>query len=93
MTKGRHSGLGNPLINANQIVTEAQKRWLHTAEICGILHNYKNFPLATKPANMPPSMTLNCIVWFAIIDLDFWTNFLFFLFQTPPCFISETRFH
>ncbi|KAL4645336.1 hypothetical protein ACB092_02G228100 [Castanea dentata] len=54
MTKGRHSGLGNPLINANQIVTEAQKRWLHTAEICGILHNYKNFPLATKPANMPP---------------------------------------
>ena len=64
--------------DANQIVTEAQKRWLRTAEICGIIQNYKNFPLAAEPAKKPPSMTLNCIVWFAIIDLDFWTNFLFF---------------
>ena len=64
--------------DANQIVTEAQKRWLRTAEICGILQNDKTFPLAAEPANKPPSMTLNCVVWFAIIDLDFWTNSLFF---------------
>ncbi|XP_050291132.1 calmodulin-binding transcription activator 3-like [Quercus robur] len=55
MAKGRHSGLGNPLINANQIVTEAQKRWLRTAEICGIIQNYKNFRLAAEPAKKPPS--------------------------------------
>ncbi|KAF3954822.1 hypothetical protein CMV_019884 [Castanea mollissima] len=54
MAKGRHSGLGNPP-DANQIVTEAQKRWLRPAEICGILQYYENFHIAAKPANKPPS--------------------------------------
>ena len=47
--------------DTNQIVTEAKKRWLRPVEICEILQNYKSFHIASEPANMPPSMTLNCI--------------------------------
>lgn len=46
-----------------QILIEAQSRWLRPAEICEILRNYKNFRIAPEPANMPPSMTLNCITF------------------------------
>lgn len=40
-----------------QILLEAQHRWLRPAEICEILLNYKNFRIAPEPPNRPPSMT------------------------------------
>lgn len=43
-----------------QILLEAQHRWLRPAEICGILSNYNKFRVALEPANMPPSMIFFC---------------------------------
>lgn len=40
-----------------QILKEAQHRWLRPAEICEILKNYRNFRIALEPPNRPPSMT------------------------------------
>ncbi|XP_061344118.1 calmodulin-binding transcription activator 3-like [Gastrolobium bilobum] len=42
----------------NQIISEAQHRWLRPAEICEILSNYKKFRIASEPACMPPSGSL-----------------------------------
>lgn len=39
-----------------QLLVEAQHRWLRPAEICEILRNYKKFRIAPQPANMPPSI-------------------------------------
>lgn len=39
-----------------QILSEAQYRWLRPAEICQILTNYNHFQITSEPANMPPSM-------------------------------------
>ncbi|OMO56135.1 IQ motif, EF-hand binding site [Corchorus capsularis] len=41
-----------------QILMEAQHRWLRPAEICEILKNYKKFHIAPEPAHMPPSGSL-----------------------------------
>ncbi|KAI8536251.1 hypothetical protein RHMOL_Rhmol10G0241900 [Rhododendron molle] len=41
-----------------QILMEAQHRWLRPAEICEILRNYNKFRIAPEPANMPPSGSL-----------------------------------
>ncbi|KAB1210245.1 Calmodulin-binding transcription activator 3 [Morella rubra] len=41
-----------------QLLVEAQHRWLRPAEICEILRNYKKFRIAPQPANMPPSGSL-----------------------------------
>ncbi|MED6174583.1 hypothetical protein PIB30_070406 [Stylosanthes scabra] len=41
-----------------QILIEAQHRWLRPAEICEILSNYKMFHIAPEPALMPPSGSL-----------------------------------
>ncbi|OMO73091.1 IQ motif, EF-hand binding site [Corchorus olitorius] len=41
-----------------QILMEAQHRWLRPAEICEILKNYKKFRIAPEPAHMPPSGSL-----------------------------------
>jgi hypothetical protein len=46
-----------------QILIEAQHRWLRPAEICEILRNYKKFRIAPQPANMPASMIPSCIVF------------------------------
>lgn len=45
-------------LDIEQIILEAQHRWLRPAEICEILSNYRNFRIASEPAYMPPSGSL-----------------------------------
>lgn len=47
-----------PQLDIEQILKEAQHRWLRPAEICEILKNYKNFRIAPEPPNRPPSGSL-----------------------------------
>lgn len=42
-----------------QILLEAQNRWLRPAEICEILRNYNKFRISPEPAHRPPSMTIS----------------------------------
>nr|GMD51593.1 calmodulin-binding transcription activator 2 [Ipomoea batatas]GMD53525.1 calmodulin-binding transcription activator 2 [Ipomoea batatas] len=42
----------------DQILLEAQHRWLRPAEICEILKNYQKFQIAPEPPNMPPNGSL-----------------------------------
>lgn len=57
MADSRRFGLVNQL-DMEQILLEAQNRWLRPAEICEILRNYKKFRIAPEPANMPPNGSL-----------------------------------
>ncbi|GLT43950.1 hypothetical protein SLA2020_178710 [Shorea laevis] len=57
MAEARRYVLGNQL-DINQILVEAQNRWLRPAEICEILENYKKFRIAPEPPNRPPSGSL-----------------------------------
>nr|UOV21268.1 calmodulin-binding transcription activator [Corchorus capsularis] len=57
MAETRRYGLTNQL-DIEQILMEAQHRWLRPAEICEILKNYKKFRIAPEPAHMPPSGSL-----------------------------------
>ncbi|XP_062099603.1 calmodulin-binding transcription activator 3 isoform X2 [Humulus lupulus] len=57
MADSRRLGLANQL-DIEQILIEAQHRWLRPAEICEILQNYKKFRIAPEPANMPPNGSL-----------------------------------
>ncbi|KAJ7956811.1 Calmodulin-binding transcription activator 2 [Quillaja saponaria] len=57
MDETRQYGVGNHL-GIEQILLEAQHRWLRPAEICEILQNYKKFCIAPEPAHMPPSGSL-----------------------------------
>ncbi|KAJ6916966.1 calmodulin-binding transcription activator 3-like isoform X2 [Populus alba x Populus x berolinensis] len=45
-------------MDIQQILVEAQHRWLRPAEICEILSNYQRFRIAPEPAHMPPSGSL-----------------------------------
>ncbi|KAG2538400.1 hypothetical protein PVAP13_9NG356600 [Panicum virgatum] len=47
-----------PHLDIEQILKEAQHRWLRPAEICEILKNYRNFRIAPEPPNRPPSGSL-----------------------------------
>ncbi|KAJ4817464.1 Calmodulin-binding transcription activator 1 [Rhynchospora pubera] len=47
-----------PQLNIEQILQEAQTRWLRPAEICEILRNYKKFRIAPEPPSRPPSGSL-----------------------------------
>ncbi|XP_078157179.1 calmodulin-binding transcription activator 3-like isoform X2 [Carex rostrata] len=47
-----------PQLNIEQILQDAQTRWLRPAEICEILRNYKKFRIAPEPPNRPPSGSL-----------------------------------
>ncbi|OQU91909.1 calmodulin-binding transcription activator 3 isoform X1 [Sorghum bicolor] len=47
-----------PQLEIEQILKEAQHRWLRPAEICEILKNYRNFRIAPEPPNRPPSGSL-----------------------------------
>ncbi|KAK3153577.1 hypothetical protein QOZ80_2BG0177660 [Eleusine coracana subsp. coracana] len=47
-----------PQLDIQQILKEAQHRWLRPAEICEILKNYRNFRIAPEPPNRPPSGSL-----------------------------------
>lgn len=44
-----------------QILSEAQNRWLRPAEICEILRNYNKFRIAPEPAFKPPSTTISAM--------------------------------
>lgn len=52
-----------------QILIEAQHRWLRPAEICEILRNFKRFRIAPEPATMPPSELLTGLRTFCDYDL------------------------
>ncbi|XP_071701705.1 calmodulin-binding transcription activator 3-like [Rutidosis leptorrhynchoides] len=45
-------------LDIEQILAEAQHRWLRPAEICEILRNYTKFKIATEPGNRPPNGSL-----------------------------------
>ncbi|XP_064968277.1 calmodulin-binding transcription activator 3-like isoform X1 [Musa acuminata AAA Group] len=47
-----------PQLDIEQILLEAQHRWLRPAEICEILRNYQKFRIAPEPPNKPPSGSL-----------------------------------
>ncbi|XP_020088395.1 calmodulin-binding transcription activator 3-like isoform X1 [Ananas comosus] len=47
-----------PQLDIEQILLEAQHRWLRPAEICEILRNYRKFRIAPEPPNRPPSGSL-----------------------------------
>ncbi|XP_057495888.1 calmodulin-binding transcription activator 1-like isoform X2 [Actinidia eriantha] len=57
MAESRRYGLGTQL-DIEQILVEAQHRWLRPAEICEILRNFKKFRIAPEPAHKPPSGSL-----------------------------------
>lgn len=47
-----------PQLDIEQILVEAQHRWLRPAEICEILRNYQKFRIAPEPPNKPRSGSL-----------------------------------
>ncbi|KAD1449640.1 hypothetical protein E3N88_42811 [Mikania micrantha] len=57
MAEGRRYALGAQL-DIDQILSEAQHRWLRPAEICEILRNYTKFHVASEPGNRPPNGSL-----------------------------------
>ncbi|XP_058096807.1 calmodulin-binding transcription activator 3-like isoform X2 [Magnolia sinica] len=57
MAEVRRYGLSAQL-DIEQILTEAQNRWLRPPEICEILRNYRKFHIAPEPPNKPPSGSL-----------------------------------
>ncbi|KAJ4715747.1 Calmodulin-binding transcription activator 2 [Melia azedarach] len=50
--------VNNNQLDMEQILTEAQHRWLHPPEIWEILRNYEKFCLSPEPPNRPPSGSL-----------------------------------
>ncbi|XP_068636574.1 calmodulin-binding transcription activator 3-like isoform X2 [Aristolochia californica] len=57
MADSRRFGL-NTQLDIEQILVEAENRWLRPAEICEILKNYRKFRIAPEPPNKPPSGSL-----------------------------------
>ncbi|WOG84524.1 hypothetical protein DCAR_0103708 [Daucus carota subsp. sativus] len=57
MADSRRYGLAAQL-DIEQILSEAQNRWLRPAEICEILRNYNKFRIAPEPAHKPPNGSL-----------------------------------
>ncbi|KAJ1298425.1 hypothetical protein BS78_01G452300 [Paspalum vaginatum] len=57
MTEARRYAIA-PQLDIEQILKQAQQRWLRPAEICEILKNYRNFHIASEPPNTPPSGSL-----------------------------------
>ncbi|KAK8930868.1 Calmodulin-binding transcription activator 3 [Platanthera zijinensis] len=47
-----------PQLDIEQILMEAQHRWLRPTEICEILQNYRKFRIAPEPSQRPPSGSL-----------------------------------
>ncbi|TKY54303.1 Calmodulin-binding transcription activator 2 [Spatholobus suberectus] len=48
----------NPLLELEEILQEAEHRWLRPPEICEILRNYKKFQLTPDPPVRPPAGSL-----------------------------------
>ncbi|ONK74053.1 uncharacterized protein A4U43_C03F2300 [Asparagus officinalis] len=57
MADGRQYSL-NQQLGIEQILQEAQHRWLRPAEICEILRNYQKFHIAPEPPHRPSSGSL-----------------------------------
>ncbi|KAF3785594.1 Calmodulin-binding transcription activator 3 [Nymphaea thermarum] len=57
MAEGRRYGISSRL-DIEQILLEAQHRWLRPAEVCEILRNYRKFQIAPDPPNKPPGGSL-----------------------------------
>ncbi|KAK1302347.1 Calmodulin-binding transcription activator 3 [Acorus calamus] len=57
MAEIRRYGL-TPQLDIEQILVEAQTRWLRPAEICEILRNYRKFQIAPEPPYRPSSGSL-----------------------------------
>lgn len=57
MAESRRYALGSQL-DIEQIILEAQHRWLRPAEICEILRNYQKFRISPEPPNRPPNGSL-----------------------------------
>ncbi|KAL7599423.1 calmodulin-binding transcription activator 3 [Lactuca sativa] len=57
MAEARRYALAAQL-DIDQILLEAQHRWLRPAEICEILRNYTKFRIASEPGNRPPNGSL-----------------------------------
>ncbi|BAF11144.1 calmodulin-binding transcription activator 2 isoform X1 [Oryza sativa Japonica Group] len=57
MAEGRRYAIA-PQLDIEQILKEAQRRWLRPTEICEILKNYRSFRIAPEPPNRPPSGSL-----------------------------------
>ncbi|KAK1404188.1 Calmodulin-binding transcription activator 3 [Heracleum sosnowskyi] len=57
MAETRRFGLA-PQLDIEQILLEAQNRWLRPAEICEILRNYNKFRISPEPAHRPPNGSL-----------------------------------
>ncbi|KAD7117535.1 hypothetical protein R6Q59_005849 [Mikania micrantha] len=57
MAEGRRYALSAQL-DIEQILLEAQHRWLRPAEICEILRNYTKFRIASEPGNRPSNGSL-----------------------------------
>ncbi|URE08134.1 IQ calmodulin-binding motif [Musa troglodytarum] len=55
---GAGRGGSIPPLDIEQILVEAQHRWLRPAEICEILQNHRKFHIAPEPPNRPPSGSL-----------------------------------
>ncbi|XP_042383811.1 calmodulin-binding transcription activator 2-like isoform X1 [Zingiber officinale] len=55
---GAKRGEVNTSFDIEQLLVEAQHRWLRPAEICELLQNYKKFRIAPEPPNKPPSGSL-----------------------------------
>ncbi|CAB4320115.1 unnamed protein product [Prunus armeniaca] len=47
-----------PRLDFQQLLGEAQHRWLRPAEICEILSNFQKFHISSEPPNRPPSGSL-----------------------------------
>lgn len=48
----------SPRLDIQQLLSEAQHRWLRPAEICEILRNYQKFQISSEPPSRPPSGSL-----------------------------------
>ncbi|GKV23418.1 hypothetical protein SLEP1_g33150 [Rubroshorea leprosula] len=57
MAEARRYVVGNQL-DIEQILLEAQHRWLRPAEICEVLENYQKYHISAEPPNAPPSGSL-----------------------------------
>ncbi|GLT33745.1 hypothetical protein SLA2020_083090 [Shorea laevis] len=57
MAEVRRYDVGNQL-DIEQILLEAQHRWLRPAEICEVLQNYQKFHISAEPPSTPPSGSL-----------------------------------
>lgn len=57
MAESKRYTLDNQL-DIEQILSEAQSRWLRPVEICEILQNYRKFQISPEPPKKPPSGSL-----------------------------------